>query len=197
MPQLALLGGIEASGTAMAHFFHPSAKIRKKWPQNDKKRHLFGVLVTGKGIRWVQHKDQMCYLVRIPGIDNSTIFHIVKKNFKILGAPAIPFDSERPAAMRLDPVLVPVPGAAVNPDRIADRNVVPNIEGYLVFDLLQGDIEERGGKASRSTTTTSHCRRTPPPPKMRHSKSTRQGRGRCQGLVAEGATALRIPKASS
>jgi hypothetical protein len=81
----------------------------------------------------------MCYLVCIPEIDDSTIFHIVKKNFKILGAPAIPFVSERPAAMRVDPVPVPVPGEAVNPDRIANRNVVPNIEGYLA----RGDIKEQ------------------------------------------------------
>jgi hypothetical protein len=50
MHGLALLGGIGASGTAMARFFHPSAKIREKWPQNYKHR-LFGVLVTGEGIR--------------------------------------------------------------------------------------------------------------------------------------------------
>jgi len=31
----------------------------------------------------------------------------------------------------------------VNPDRIADCNVVPNIEGYLDRDLLRGDIEEQ------------------------------------------------------
>jgi hypothetical protein len=142
MPRLALLGGIGASGTAMARFFHPSAKIREKWPQNDKKR-LFGVLVTGEGIRRVQHKNQMCYLVRIPEIDDSTIFHIVKKNFKILAVPAVPFDSERPAAMRVDPAPVAVPGEAVNPDRIADSNVVPNIEGYLDRDSLRGDIEEQ------------------------------------------------------
>jgi hypothetical protein len=86
------------------------------------------VLVTGEGIRRVQHKDQMCYLVCIPEFDDSTIFHIVKKTFKILGTPAIPFDSERPAAMRMDPAPVPVLGEAVNPDRIANRNVVPNIE---------------------------------------------------------------------
>lgn len=53
-------------------------------------------------------------------------------NFKILGAPAIPFVSERPAAMRVDPAPVPVPGEAVNLDRIADRNVVPNIKGYSI-----------------------------------------------------------------
>jgi hypothetical protein len=126
----------------MARFFHPSAKIREKWPQSDKRR-LFGVLVTDKGIRRVQHKNQMCYLVCIPEIDDSTIFHIAKKNFKILAAPAVPFNSERPTAMRVDPAPVAVPGEAMNPDRIADRNVVPNIEGYLDRDSLRGDIEEQ------------------------------------------------------
>ena len=125
MPQLALVGGVGATGTAMARFFHPSAKIREKWPQNDKRR-LFGVLVMGEGIRKVQHKNQMCYLVRIPEIDDSTIFHIVKKNFKVLAAPAVPFESEAP---NVPIVPVPVTGEALNPDRIADRNVVPNIEG--------------------------------------------------------------------
>ena len=60
----------------------------------------------------------------------------MKKNFKILGAPAIPFDSERPGAMRVDPAPVPVPGETMNPDWIADRNVVPNIRGYLDRDSL-------------------------------------------------------------
>ena len=133
LPRLALIGGIGASGTAMALFFHPSAKIREKWPQNDK-RCLFGLLVTGKGIRRVQHKNQMCYLMRITEIDASTIFHIVKKNFKILSAPAIPFKSKKPTAVHVDPA--PVPREAVNPDRVADRNVVPNIEGYSNCDLL-------------------------------------------------------------
>jgi hypothetical protein len=139
MPRLALIGGIGASGSAMARFFHPSAKIREKWPQNNKCC-LFGVLVMGEGIRRVQHKNQMCYLVRIPEIDDSTIFHIVKMNFKVLPAPAIPFKSKAPA-VHVDPA--PVPGKAANPDRIANRNVVPNIEGYSNRDLLLGDIDEQ------------------------------------------------------
>ncbi len=89
MPQLALITGVGA------RFFHPSTKIRAKLPQNNK-RHLLSMLVTGKGIQKVQHKSQMCYLVRIPKINDSTIFHIVKKNFKVLSARAIPFESEVP-----------------------------------------------------------------------------------------------------
>ncbi len=128
MPQLALVSGIGATDTAMARFFHPSAKIREKWPQHDK-RCLFGVLVTGEGVRKVQHKNQMCYLVRISEIDDSTTFHIVKKNFKVLSAPATPFESEVPAVRQNCPPAPVIPGEALNPDRIVDRDVVPNIEG--------------------------------------------------------------------
>jgi hypothetical protein len=98
------------------------------------------VLVTGKGIRRVQHKNKMCYLVRIPEINDSTIFHIVKKNFKVLSALGIPFESKAPA-VHVEPA--PVPGEAANPDRVADRNVVPSIEGYSNRDSLRGDIDEQ------------------------------------------------------
>ena len=98
------------------------------------------MLVTGKGIRRVQHKNKMCYLVRIPEINDSTIFHIVKKNFKVLSALAIPFESDAPA-MHVEPA--PVLGKAVNPDWVADCNVVPNIEGYSNRDSLRGDIDEQ------------------------------------------------------
>ncbi len=37
----------------MAWFFHPSAKIREKWPQNNK-CHFFGALVMDEGIWWIQ-----------------------------------------------------------------------------------------------------------------------------------------------
>jgi hypothetical protein len=143
MPQLALVAGVGATGTAMAQFFHPSAKIREKWPQNDK-RHLFGMLVTGDSIRKVQHKSQMCYLVHIPEIDDSTIFHIVKKNFKVLSAPAIPFESKMPA-MRENPLLaLVIPGEVLNPDCIADRDVMANIEGFLTYhNKLPGNVNEQ------------------------------------------------------
>ena len=75
----------------------------------------------------------MCYLRHIPKIDDSTIFHIVKKNFKALSAPAIPFKSEAPA-VRVEPT--PVPGEVVNPDLIADCDIVPNIKGLLHPDSL-------------------------------------------------------------
>ena len=70
MPARALPGSIGAVGTDMARFFHPSQKNREKWPQDDKRR-IHGVLVVGEGVRWIHHKDQMCYLVRIGDIDDN------------------------------------------------------------------------------------------------------------------------------
>jgi hypothetical protein len=74
--------GIGAVGSAMARFFHPSKKIRAQW-SHDKKRHLTGVLVIGEGVRKVNRKEQMCYIVCILEIDDGSTFHIVKKIFKM------------------------------------------------------------------------------------------------------------------
>ena len=91
-----------------ARFFHPSKKIRDKWPQDDKRR-LKGVLVVDKGIWKIRHKDQMCYIVRINKVEN-IFFHISKKNFKVTTAADVPFASERP------PIVVPVFDAPVVDD---------------------------------------------------------------------------------
>jgi hypothetical protein len=77
----------------------------------------------------------MCYLVRIPKIEDGTIFQFVKKNFKVESPPEIPFESKAPTPVaRVDPPSVP--GEGVNPNRIADRNVQPNIDGYVDHDSL-------------------------------------------------------------
>ena len=73
----------------MARFFHPSQKIRDQWP-NDDKRRLTDVLVTGEATRAVRHKQQLCYLVCIPEINDGTEFYIVKRNLKIVQAPLLP-----------------------------------------------------------------------------------------------------------
>ncbi len=80
-------GGIGALGSGMARFVHTGARISEK-SQNDDKRRLTVVLVTGEGKRCVNRKEQMCYLVRINDFDDGTIFHIVKKNFRVDTAPA-------------------------------------------------------------------------------------------------------------
>ena len=128
-------GGIGALGSGMARFFHPSARIREKWP-NDDKRRLTGVLVVGEGMRRVARKDQMCYLVRIDDIGEDVLLHIVKKNFKITEAPTEPFPSEAcihaPAA----------PGDSVNPVRSSNCNTTANIEGGLSRAATREEIEQ-------------------------------------------------------
>jgi hypothetical protein len=135
MPQRAIPGGIGVGGSAMARFFHPSAKIREQWPQNDKRR-LTNVVVMGEGVMRIRNKDQMCYLVRINEINDGTIFHIAKKNFKIDTAPAVPFDSET----RL-PMAPAINASVVNEIRAAGRDVVSNV-GHLSRGATREEIEE-------------------------------------------------------
>jgi hypothetical protein len=135
MPVRCIPGGISAGGSAMARFFHPSAKIRDHFPQNDKRR-LTGVVVMGEGVRRIQNKDQMCYLYRINEVDDGTIFFISKKNFKVDTLAAIPFESEALAQ--------PVRGhnALVCDElRAAGANVVPNV-GTLSRGATREEIEE-------------------------------------------------------
>jgi hypothetical protein len=120
-------GGIGAIGSAMARFFHPSKKIRAQWP-HDEKRRLTGVLVIGEGVRRVNRKEQMCYIVRIPEIDDGSTFHIIKKIFKVDSAGPQPFESEcgkRP--QRNEPAAAADSGDSA--ERASQRNVVANVEG--------------------------------------------------------------------
>ncbi len=82
--------GISALGSGKVQFFHHSDKIRAKWPQ-DSKCQMDNVLIIGKGQRRVQKKDQWCYIVCIPEINDGSEFHIIKFNFKVKVAPAVPF----------------------------------------------------------------------------------------------------------
>ena len=93
MVSRSLPAGIGAVGSAKARFFHPSDKIRAKWP-NDNKRQLVNVLVIGEGQRFVNRKNQWCYIVRIPEIDDGSEFHIVMLNFTVNVAPEVPFPGE-------------------------------------------------------------------------------------------------------
>ena len=120
----------------MARFFHPSAKIREKWPNDDKQR-LTGVLVIGEGTRPVRHKQQPCYLVCIQEIDNGTEFYIVKKNFKVKTAPPTPFPSKAPQAAAA-PTL-PIPNNTREHQSIT--NVTSNIEGGLLRAATREEIE--------------------------------------------------------
>jgi hypothetical protein len=134
MPRLTYLGGVGAVGSAMACFFHPGKLIRDKWPQDNKKRHLTGVLVTGEAVRRVHKRGQDCYLVCIAEIDNGREFYIVKRNFKVDQPPPSPFESK----VRQQPEPTP---AANNTERGSKRNAVPNVDGRS-RNLTREEIEE-------------------------------------------------------
>jgi len=53
-------GGIGAVGSAKGRFFHPSAKVREKWPNQHQTIQLTGVLVVGKGTHRVNRKYHVC-----------------------------------------------------------------------------------------------------------------------------------------
>ncbi len=82
--------GMGAVGSTKAQFFHPIDKIRGKWPQ-DNKRQLENVLIIGKGMRIINKRNQWCYLVHIPKINNGSVFHIVKFNFTVTLLPKCHF----------------------------------------------------------------------------------------------------------
>jgi hypothetical protein len=89
------------------------------------------VLVIGKGKRIVNRKEQWCYIVRIPEIDNGTEFHIVKFNFSVTTAPETPFPGEdrRGPHSRRNSQPAAVVDIEVDPLRTDDRNAVLSMVG--------------------------------------------------------------------
>jgi hypothetical protein len=83
------------------------------------------------------HQSQVhnCYNVCIPDFNDGSELYIMKRNFKVCIAPAIPFADETPHVCP-----TPVPGDAVNPDWLADCNETANIGGN--FSSLREKIEE-------------------------------------------------------
>ena len=87
-------GGIGALGASQARFFHPSAKIREKWPNNHKRLHLERVVVTGKEMFRISRRDQLAYKCRIAKIDDGSEFHICAKNFRVDQDPVQSFEDK-------------------------------------------------------------------------------------------------------
>ena len=65
-------GGIGALCSAQARFFHPSAKIREKWPNDHKRLRLERVVLTGKELFRILRRDQLAYKCRIAEIDDGS-----------------------------------------------------------------------------------------------------------------------------
>ena len=136
MVRRSLPAGVGALGSAKARFFHPSERIRAQWP-NDYKRNLTRVLVIGEGKRTVNRREQWCYIVRIPEIDDGTEFHIVKSNFLVTTAPEVPFAGEQ-RSRRTNQRPATAVADGVDPLRVIGRDVVPNLgEGGDAIDELR------------------------------------------------------------
>lgn len=129
--------GIGAVGSVVARFFHPSAVIRARWPNDHQQQRLTGCVVTGKAPHNVNRKNQMCYEVRIPSIDDGTIFHVVCSNFRVGTAAGTPFEDE----------LAPAPrqAAAATNDEVELRTSHANVNrselAQEVAELRQQGIE--------------------------------------------------------
>ena len=75
-------------------FFHPSEKIREKWPNDHKQLHLERVVVTGKDLFHISRRDQVAYKCCIADINNGSEFHICADNIRVDQDPVQPFEDE-------------------------------------------------------------------------------------------------------
>ena len=87
-------GGIGALGSAQARFFHPSTKIREKWPNDHKRLRLERVFMTGKELFRILWRDQLAYKCCIAEIDDGSEFHICANNFRVEKDPVQPFEDK-------------------------------------------------------------------------------------------------------
>ena len=137
-----LHGGIGALGSAQARFFHPSANIRAKWPNEYQRKRLTGVVITGKGSHRVNRKDQVCYECRIPAIDDGTIFHIVVNNFRVDQAGIIPFEDEQaPTAPPPEPAEQTLEEIALRVSTEDERRNFRSVLAEDIAELRQQGIE--------------------------------------------------------
>ena len=103
-------GGIGDLGSAQARFFHPSTKIREKWPNYHKLLRLERVVVTGKEMFRISRRDQLGYKCGIADIDDRSEFHICANNFRVDQDPVQPFEDESMATACAHPAPISVLG---------------------------------------------------------------------------------------
>ena len=114
------------------------------------------MLVVGKGVHWVNRKDQVCYECRISKIDDSTIFHISYNNFKVETAPSNPFEDESvPSTSAQRPS-----EQAVSAQRQRQEDAVLCIKAWevvrnVIGDLVQKKLPKCDSRVSKSTMTMS------------------------------------------
>ena len=130
-------GGIGAVGSAKARFFHPSAKIRERWSNEQGTLRLSGVLVTGKATHRVNRKQQICYERRIPEIDDGTIFVISVNNFKVDEAASTPFPDEASPVANQETRATPSQAQAAATANTVIQTSTANIDSTLNAHALE------------------------------------------------------------
>ena len=100
-------GGIGALGSSQERFFHPSANIIEKWPNDHKRLRLERVVVTGKERFRILRRDQLAYKCRIAKIKDGSELHICANNFRVYQYPVQPFEDELMAAACSHPAAEP------------------------------------------------------------------------------------------
>ena len=103
-------GRIGALGSSQARFFHPSAKIREKWPNDHKRLRLERVVVTRKELFRILRRNQLAHKCCIAEIDEGSESHICANKFRLDQDPVQPFEDESMAA------------ACAHPDPEPDNN---------------------------------------------------------------------------
>ena len=128
----ALPAGVGAVGKAKARFFSPSQLIQEKLGDRYRREVITDVLVIGKGKARISKREQDAYQVRIPSIDENTIFNLVCCHLSVTTAPATPFPDE---------LSTPPPTAEPVVDRAATENAQPSVNtNFHNRDSLAADI---------------------------------------------------------
>ena len=90
---------------------------------------LHGMMVVGEGVWQIQNKDQMCHLVRIGDSNDSTVFHISKRIFKVTLSPIFPFKCERCSTAVAPAIHDPI----INELHASGRNVVHSLGSCILL----------------------------------------------------------------
>jgi len=149
-------GGIGATGSAFARFFHPSAGIRTFWSNTWQKHRCLNVLICGKGMHQISRRQQLAYECRIPEIDEDHVWYIACSNFKVEKEGPTPFPDE--ATQPPPPPQAPTPNDGTDADHSSTENATSTVaDGADITEIIAGGIEvDNEGPAPENAA--------PPPP---------------------------------
>ena len=128
---------VGAVGSATARFFHPSAPIRERWPNDQHKKHrVTGVVVVRRCVHKINRRDQSAYECRIPDIEESRTFFIARAKLRIDASAPVSFEEEDLLATGAAPQGQPDPlaGAAILDARASSENFTQSLVDKARFN---------------------------------------------------------------